>query len=332
MWTWKGIGHLGLLIALLALTGALLAWVAPGLLERWASEERPTATLQVFSREPRILFDNSSFDAEADFRRYQKVLIALLKSRLVILTALQNPEIAQFPAIRTDPDPVAWLKENIEAGFKGDSEILEISLKRGIGISREAEARLINALTDAFVDEALNVELNRRTSRYDMLKDLSRKYAASIKDRREKIRSVADSTSSEDSLRRETLSGLYHDLRMQQVDLRLERAVAESALETQKKESRTGAQLGHKEVSHLENGLEILRVKEKVLQDELVELEKQKKAADRDARKVTEFPEELKAMEDTHYKLAAEIQALEVELNAPRRVVKIERAEASRTP
>jgi capsular exopolysaccharide synthesis family protein len=159
----------------------------------------PTATytaesdLQVFSRAPVIAFSTAETQAGDDYHRYQKTQIALLKSRLVLLSALQKPEISRLRLTHKLNDPVQWLKENLDVSFPSESEILHIALK---GDYPEDLAALVNAITDAYMEEVVNVELNRRTQRYDMLKELNAKKVKTLQGQRERVRSLAESLGS----------------------------------------------------------------------------------------------------------------------------------------
>lgn len=153
------------------------------------------ADLQVFSRAPVVAFSTAetSQSGNEDYKRYQKTQVALLKSRPVLQSALQKPEISKLRLVREPVDPVQWLKDHLEASFPSESEILHIALK---GESAEEVAKMVNAVTQAYMDEVVNVELKRRTQRYDKLNEIVAKKLQTLKSQRERVRNLAESLGS----------------------------------------------------------------------------------------------------------------------------------------
>ena len=168
MRTWRYFGFVSTLIALLAVGVVFAA-------RSQTREKAPRVVLQVSSTPPQFLSGGEAdhhADCDVDYVRYQKTQIALLKSRLVILSALQKPGIAKLPSIRKQHDPASWLKDHLNASFLPDSEMLEISMAPGTGMSRQEQATLLGAITDAYLEQVVNVDRQRRAQRYDMLNDL----------------------------------------------------------------------------------------------------------------------------------------------------------------
>ncbi|MGC8641281.1 MAG: polysaccharide biosynthesis tyrosine autokinase [Isosphaeraceae bacterium] len=150
------------------------------------------SVLQVYSRPPVIAFSiaDTSGGAGDEYKRYQKTQIALIKSRLVLLSVLQKKEIAQLQTIREHAsDPVEWLKKNLDVSFQGDSEILQIALK---GDHPADLAALVNAITDAYMQEVVNVERNLRTQRYDTLKEIIAKKQKMLESQRDRVKKLAE--------------------------------------------------------------------------------------------------------------------------------------------
>ena len=179
---------------------------------------------------------------EVDYKRLMRTQINLIKSRFVINAALQQRSISQLTAVKNQKDPVSWLADQIEVTNPEDTEILEIALVPGSGISRADEANLINAVTKAYIEEVVNQDHMQRQNRLEMLKKISRSYADMTRTRREQLRELRMQAGGDESIRlweQETLPRLYQDLRSQQVKLRIEQAGTATLLERKKKQAGT---------------------------------------------------------------------------------------------
>ena len=73
--------------------------------------------------------------------------------------------------IREQARPAEWLAENLQAQFLQGTEVLQISLD---GKYPEELARLVNAVTNTYIEEVANGDLKRRVQRRELLKKLSR--------------------------------------------------------------------------------------------------------------------------------------------------------------
>ena len=177
---------LGMLAATVAGTAAWFL-VPPA---KFAAE----AVLQVDSRVPVVVFSTAETQNQAqdEYKRYQKSQINLVRSRLVLVSALGQPGIDKFRTIREADDPVTWLKEHLEVSFINDSEILQIGLK---GDYPEEMAAIVNAVREAYMEEVVNVE-RKRTERYDMLKELNAKKQETLAKQRQSVRTLAESLGS----------------------------------------------------------------------------------------------------------------------------------------
>ena len=118
-----------------------------------------------------------------------------LKSRFVINTALEQPGINELKMIREQARPAEWLAENLQAQFLQGTEVLQISLD---GKDPEELARLVNAVTNTYIEEVANGDLKRRVQRRELLKKLSNTKFAELKSRRDALRTLAQRAGSDD--------------------------------------------------------------------------------------------------------------------------------------
>src|SRR5262249_12423516 len=63
-------------------------------------------------------------DGQGDFSNYQRAQTALVKSPLVLNSALRDPKVERLPIVLKQDDPVAWLEREIHADFGTAPEVL----------------------------------------------------------------------------------------------------------------------------------------------------------------------------------------------------------------
>src|SRR5262249_9943595 len=160
------------------------------------------ARLQVATQPPKVLFQTVETQnlGGDDYKRYQSTQQTVVKSDLVLVGALRDPKVAGYQMIRQQTDPVAWLQEALKVEFVSGSEVMEISLTGG---NPEEVAGIVNAVKKAYMDEVVNVDLKRRTERFDHLKKIKESYAELLKKKRDMMRKLAEAVGTDD---RETLA------------------------------------------------------------------------------------------------------------------------------
>lgn len=125
------------------------------------------AIFQVNSAPP-VLFSNerAGFDPH-EYELFQKTQVELIKSYFVLQAALRNPDIVSLPILASYDDPVAWLQDNVEVEFLNGSELLAIRL-RGAESDADDLRRVVDAVAEAYKDEAVFQERQRRLKARDM--------------------------------------------------------------------------------------------------------------------------------------------------------------------
>jgi hypothetical protein len=319
MITWKRLAVIAFVLALVAAAGGYIASKA------YPPKFRARPLLQLSAHAPRILFRAAENDAEDDYKRYKKTQVTLVKSRLVLNTALQDTTVSAYQVIREQADPVAWLHDNLEVDFIGDSEVMEIALR---GDDSNEVAGLVNAVMKGYVDEVVNVDAKRRADRHAKLKQIKDTYTEILKERRDRLRklseiSIAGARVGPNGIERSELLNLYRDLWTKRVDLQLERVEAEGKLARRKN---AAAESVVKEIEQIQEQLATLIAQEKVIDERLSQMADNmgklaNQSLDRESLK-----SEIATLEDTGRKVSDEVQALNVELRAPPRVRIIEDA------
>ncbi|MGO8898234.1 MAG: polysaccharide biosynthesis tyrosine autokinase [Isosphaeraceae bacterium] len=154
------------------------------------------AKVLVRTETPQIMW--KTIDAETDrdgSQRYEKSQLIQIKSRFVINTALGQRGISDLNMIREQARPAEWLTENLQAQFLQGTEVLQVSLD---GKDPVELARLVNAVTNTYIEEVANGDLKRRVQRRELLKNLSNTKFAEMKSRRDALRTLAQRAGSDD--------------------------------------------------------------------------------------------------------------------------------------
>ncbi len=128
---------------------------------------------------------------------------------------------------------------------------------------------------------------------------------------------------------------LYHDFRIQQVKVRIERAGAETLLARRKGDPGAATDPVRKEITQIEDRLAVLSAGQKVLDEELEGLKGVDLGIHGAAVQVLDLAaikEDIAQMEDAARKVGAEVEALTVELSAPARIRLIDLAEVPHRP
>ncbi len=185
-WPWAiGLGVLGAAIA-----GTAAWYLVP------AAKYTAEAVLLVEPEQPRLIAATKEYrsDSETD-RRTQ---LTLIKSPIVLVKALGEPEVSRLGLIRKQNDPIEWLEQEIKAEFTG--KILRIALS---GNNPIEVGVLVKAVTAAYLSEVANKEKNERIERNNVLKGHYDRLQARLEARRGRLRTLATEVGSND---KQTLS------------------------------------------------------------------------------------------------------------------------------
>ena len=145
------------------------------------------------------MFQTLETQTPTHYGRYQSTQLTLVKSQ----SCSPRPCGPRGGRIPDDPRagrPIEWLQDKLRVEFIAGSEVMEISL---IGSDPEEVAGIVNAVKKAYMDEVVNVDLKRRTERFEQLKKIRDKYTQMLKKRRDTLRKLAETVGSDD---RETLA------------------------------------------------------------------------------------------------------------------------------
>lgn len=152
------------------------------------SKYTASARLFVPQAAPRFLYQTKETSSEYHlFRQTQAVRI---RSQRVLGTALRRPEVQELDEFAKHEDPEDWLRRTLKIDFPDGAEILEISMS---GQDPEALATLVNAVTDAYLNEVVNVDYNARLDRLEKLRTFWKTFKDELLKKRANLRRLAGS-------------------------------------------------------------------------------------------------------------------------------------------
>jgi hypothetical protein len=312
---------------------------------------RPRSLLLVEAEPPRLMFASgavandavsashtknpgsspSAGDSSDTYQRFMETQCVLIKSRMVIDPALHQPGISELAAIKSQADPITWLEQFLDATRLKDTQLLQIALGAHSGASNNGQAVIINAVVRAYMEQVVNSDTKRRADRHAKLKKVKQTYADIIRERRETQRKLALSVGNNAPLtnpEKNSMLRRQEGLLERQLKLRLDRAEAETLLERRRKLAGAQTEPVRKEIAQLEDRLAVLTAHERVLQEAIQEVASDKHRSDASALDLRELEDEISQMEGASRKIAAEVEALNIELDASPRVRIIEQAVA----
>ena len=190
------------------------------------------AIVQVAAAPQKLAFATPDYlDAHNEFLSYQRTQAARIKSRYVIKAALKADDIKQLELVKREADPVAWLEDEIKVDFKEGSELINVSMS---GTKSEQLVTLVNAVTQAYLLEVVNLERKKRQEQLDELEDVYRNAKKKLREKRDALLRLADrlGTSDSQALTQKQLVFLanYGEIKKQHIQVRYDLAKAEARL------------------------------------------------------------------------------------------------------
>ena len=219
-----------LVTLLLACIGGAVAGIGAWILLEM--QHTAFAIVQVAAAPQKLAFATPDYlDAHNEFLSYQRTQAARIKSRYVIKAALKADDIKQLELVKREADPVAWLEDEIKVDFKEGSELINVSMS---GTKSEQLVTLVNAVTQAYLLEVVNLERKKRQEQLDELEDVYRNAKKKLREKRDALLRLADrlGTSDSQALTQKQLVFLanYGEIKKQHIQVRYDLAKAEARL------------------------------------------------------------------------------------------------------
>ncbi|HXG13099.1 MAG TPA: hypothetical protein VNK04_25300 [Gemmataceae bacterium] len=120
-----------------------------------------------------------------DYGAFLRIQTAMVKSRLVLNAALQQPKVADLAVIRNQTEPIEWLEKEVRADY--GPELLTISLR---GDNPEELKILVDAITEAYLNEVVYKDHRKRLERIEQLRELAQRYEQRLHTKRTQLREL----------------------------------------------------------------------------------------------------------------------------------------------
>ncbi|HEY7423815.1 MAG TPA: hypothetical protein VH682_06170 [Gemmataceae bacterium] len=144
-----------------------------------------------------VIFKNVG--AGGGLTNHQRTQLVMLKSRLVLNSALCDPKVAQLSVVREQAEPVEWLEQEIQADFSAAPEVLRITMS---GDRPEQLVVLVDAIVQAYRREIVDNEKNQRREHLRMLRELREKYEVQLRTQQKTQREIEENANGRDAAAR----------------------------------------------------------------------------------------------------------------------------------
>ena len=167
----------------------------------------------------------------AEYEGYRKTQVQLIKSPLVLMAALRRPGIDNLSVFKGEDDKVGWLMRNIQVSAPMESEVIQVRLR---GEDPTQVTEIVNAVTNAYLNDVVNKEKAERLQRRDTLEKKYKENMAEVRTRLETYNNLAKSLGTTDSAEVTTQRALLLDhlgtLRTQQTQLQQQLSMIDAEL------------------------------------------------------------------------------------------------------
>jgi hypothetical protein len=297
------------------IAGGILALAAAEAQER-EKTVKASSILHVARVRPSVMKPPQAEETERDFEIYKRTQAVLVKSRLVLNSALRDPRVSELPVVANQADPVAWLQEMVEVTFPDNGEIMHIELR---GANAADAFKLASAVTDAYLREIVNKEKLERSKRLEMLQAILTQYDNMLRNKRSALRTLQEQAglvkSEKEKFAEEFLGDVGKAIReagLAKIDLRAQ----VNRLNAVKDPTPEQKQL----VEKLEEQIALQTEREKLLGERFTRLADEVKQARVKYVDLESFKEEIAQAEATAKKVQAEVESMRIESNAPTRI------------
>ncbi|MDO4584165.1 MAG: polysaccharide biosynthesis tyrosine autokinase [Planctomycetia bacterium] len=149
--------------------------------------------LRVAKSRPKILYNTQMEEHYLNDRAAQATLI---RSSIVLGSALQQPGIAQLDCLKHEKDRVNWLASNLSVGYLHGTEILQIAIS---GEKPEELVKILLAVRAAYMEEVVAVDRDLDTQRRAVLDRAHKNLEKMITRKEIQYKNLADQLGAADS-------------------------------------------------------------------------------------------------------------------------------------
>jgi capsular exopolysaccharide synthesis family protein len=144
----------------------------------------------------------------AEYEAYRKTQVQLIKSPFVLTSALRRPGISSLTTFSGEDDPVGWLMRNVQVSAPMESEVVQVRLR---GENAKEVTQIVNAVTQAYLNDVVNKEKTERLQRRDTLERKYKENMAEVRANLDTYHNLAKSLGTSDSAEVATQRALLLD-------------------------------------------------------------------------------------------------------------------------
>ena len=144
----------------------------------------------------------------AEYEAYRKTQVQLIKSPFVLTSALRRPGISSLATFSDEDDPVGWLMRNVQVSAPMESEVVQVRLR---GENSKEVTQIVNAVTQAYLNDVVNKEKTERLQRRDTLERKYKENMAEVRANLDTYHNLAKSLGTSDSAEVATQRALLLD-------------------------------------------------------------------------------------------------------------------------
>jgi polysaccharide biosynthesis transport protein len=130
------------------------------------------------------------------FKVYKNTQRQLVLSPLVLNSALASESVRGLKEVSENGDPLQWLKSELKVTFPDDSEVMAVELSSE---NPTASKSIVDAVVDAYLNEAVLSERNDRVRRLESLEKAYAEAEGKVRSKRAELRQLADTLGTSDS-------------------------------------------------------------------------------------------------------------------------------------
>lgn len=152
---------------------------------------------------------NSANRDNAEYESYRKTQVQLIRSPLVLMSALRQSGINSLKTIQAEKeDPVGWLQDNIQVTAPMETEVVQVRLR---GERPDEVAAIVNAVTKAYLADIVNKEKSVRLGERDTLQRQYKDKVAELRKAQQDYDNLARTVGASDSSEAATQKALLLD-------------------------------------------------------------------------------------------------------------------------
>ncbi len=160
-------------------------------------EHRAVAYLRVKVEAKPLAFETADHPGmKSTFDLYKNTQMQLITTPFVLNAALRDDEVRNLPLVANKTEPVVWMKENVDAEFQADGEIMEVGFTSS---DPRASVMLVNAIVSAYLEEVVNSERMTRFQRLENLQAVRATSEDQMRSKQQELRFLAEALGTSDS-------------------------------------------------------------------------------------------------------------------------------------